>query len=231
MKRQIVGIVLDGSGSMSNLWKEILGAVNQQMETLRKTNEGFDTSIVFTKFSSKVDVPQVYRNINNAPNIPLDTQLPGGMTALYEAVYQTINQMNAVEGAVDNDTTFLLHIFTDGLENNSSSAVKSILPGMLQELDKTERWTITYVGTDHDIKQGIAGLGISAGNAYRFAKSANGVLGLNVKLCSDTTKYREAIRAESATSTKCFTGGNSVDVVPENVIFGKSEITKDSNSE
>lgn len=205
-KRQIVGIVFDGSSSMAQLWSETLAAANEQLGALRETDEGFNTSLVFTDFSTTVKNPQVYLDINNAPNIPTDKELPGGMTALYDAVMRTLDQMNALEGASDPETNFFLTIYTDGHENNSSRSSIDLLPSRLKELKASDKWVITYVGTKHDLSTAVHQMNLSLGNTLSYTPTSGGVRKMSGTMRKATVGYRDAVYKGVAFDTESIIG-------------------------
>src|SRR5213076_3329044 len=75
------------------------------------------------------------------------TYLPRGTTPLYDAIAQMIHQVDKSGVAYDR-TVFV--IMTDGLENASIEYDKKKLHDLIEEKEKTGRWTFVFLGADQN---------------------------------------------------------------------------------
>jgi hypothetical protein len=89
---------------------------------------------------------------------------PGGGTALYDAIGYMIDHFSALPEASDPNCSFLLVIVTDGEENSSRHWNYARVRESIQSLEKTGRWTFTYLGAAEGLQDVGASLGIQVGN-------------------------------------------------------------------
>jgi hypothetical protein len=66
----------------------------------------------------------------------------------------------------------LVTIFTDGEENDSKEYSGKLIKKMVEER-KAQKWTFTYIGTDHDVEKFALSLSIT--NFVKFKKSKEGI--------------------------------------------------------
>lgn len=174
--RNHVAIVLDESGSMETLRPEAIDAFNQQVETIRQAAEGQETTVSLVKFNTAVPDPVYWMQPVDrmAPIGPADYE-PNGLTAMLDAVGLTIDRLKQAPGADDEDTSFLVLIISDGLENNSKRYTYESVAERIQELDGTDRWTFTYLGANQNLSVVSQRMNIPMQNVSVFAASPEGL--------------------------------------------------------
>lgn len=79
--------------------------------------------------------------------------------------FSFIKLRQVLEGKTDYDV--LVTILTDGEENASKEYSGSSIKKLIDEL-KLNRWTFTYIGTDHDVEKFAASISIT--NSMYFGK-------------------------------------------------------------
>lgn len=147
-------IILDESGSMNSIKNLIISGFNELIQSIKETQRGkseLEHTISFFSFNSKgikehyfmVAVDDTIQEINSS------TYKPDAMTPLYDAMGFCINKLRK---ALENhdDYEVLVTILTDGLENHSKEYTGDAIKKLVEEL-KTQGWTFTYIGTDHDV--------------------------------------------------------------------------------
>ena len=121
MKRTIhYALILDQSGSMKRIQKEVVSSFNEQIEAIKKLKKSNpDSEIKFTlcTFNDEIEFIFIDQNINKLKKIKPDDYQPSFCTALYDAMGLTFSKIKGL--LKPNDQVFIA-IFTDGLENAST---------------------------------------------------------------------------------------------------------------
>src|SRR5690606_9778925 len=75
---------------------------------------------------------------------------PNASTPLFDALGFGLNKLRE-ELKDQKDYNVLVTILTDGAENASKEFTAAAVKSLIDEL-KTEQWTFTYIGADHDVE-------------------------------------------------------------------------------
>ncbi|RLG95321.1 hypothetical protein DRO27_03845 [Candidatus Bathyarchaeota archaeon] len=186
-KSTVVGMVLDRSGSMLTMWDEAVGAYNGQIEEFRNQLSTDDEILmVGTVFDTVVDVVLKGVPVQDAEDLPKHVQ-PRGLTALYDAIGFTINEMQDTKVEND-DKAYLLVVITDGLDNASKIVTQKKLASMLKELEDSGEWTVVFIGSDREALADAAALGFGA-NTHALDPNAEGMDAVAMSLRSTTNAY------------------------------------------
>ncbi len=188
-------ILLDRTGSMSNIWTEALGSVNAYVEALTKPADGAKPSehdkVTLAVFDShdglKFDLLRRSVAAANWNKVTDAEASPRGMTPLFDAIARIVAlaEGDAPERAV-------IVIMTDGEENASREVTKD---GARAALDRARAkgWEVVFLGAEfgkfRDAEAvGVAGsksMAVSSGSMERSMRS----------LASKSRKYFEAAEA------------------------------------
>ena len=135
----LVNFILDKSGSMSSIVDSTISGFNEYISTLK--NDGNKYSFSLTFFDT--DVKQTYKNesISKVDKLDKENYTPDGMTALYDAVCRTIDE---VKNTVKKDQKVLTVIMTDGEENSSKEYTQEQLKTKIGECEKTGNWSFVF---------------------------------------------------------------------------------------
>jgi hypothetical protein len=82
-------------------------------------------------------------------------------------------------------------VFTDGAENDSKEFTGKAIKKLVKDL-KSQNWTFTYIGTDHDVEKMAENLSIQ--NTMSFTNSNEGINEMFEKESRARVKYSLAIR-------------------------------------
>lgn len=168
-KVEHVAIILDESGSMESIKIPTLTGVNEQIQTLRKNSDGIQTFVTLTKFSDTVEIEYFDRELDKVENLTKGDYVPGGLTAMLDAVGLTINRMkNDIDEGTD-DVSYLLVIVSDGMENKSKEYTWQQVKELIKTCELDNKWTITYMGANQDLWEVSNDLGINANNITMFS--------------------------------------------------------------
>lgn len=146
MKTEIIAII-DRSGSMGALHKEAIDGFNRFLKEQKAT--ATDDRMTLVLFNDQYKLVYAGKAINKAEPLTELTYVPEGLTALNDAIAQTLDEQGKriqEQGWADK---VIVCILTDGHENcskkHSTSAVKSMI-----EHGEKHGWTFVYLAANQD---------------------------------------------------------------------------------
>lgn len=142
-----VAFVLDNSSSMAHGKSTTIEGFNAQVGVLREgAKAAGETTFTEVQFSDVVKVRRVASSLDHLVNLTEASYVPEGMTALYDALGDTIAALLQTPRMDSPATATLVTLFTDGGENSSSRYDATILSELVRRLEATGRWTFALVG-------------------------------------------------------------------------------------
>ncbi len=186
----VVSVVLDESGSMSCRSKTTIDGYNEYLQQLKKDNVGKKVLFSLTKFASHANVVHSAELLDDIPELTNSTYVPDGWTALYDAVANTVLDL---EKRVDEDSKVLVIIMTDGQENASTDyhgaegleKVRNLLKSKTNE----KNWAFIFLGADANAWSVGASLGATASIQYDVAD----MTGTMKKMSAGTKSYSDSV--------------------------------------
>lgn len=157
-------ILLDRSGSMSNLWREAINSVNGYVAKLAedKVDTGvtlvtFDTPDTVMKFDVIRDriIPSTWKKVD-----PKEAQ-PRGWTPLNDAVGKIVDLARA-----GNYDKAAIIIMTDGQENASKELTTEQAKALLDDC-RAKEWQVIFLGANFDNVAQAASYGTQSRNTVR----------------------------------------------------------------
>lgn len=189
-------ILLDRTGSMSDIWDEALGSVNAYAAAVGKVEDGeaddLDTSVTLAVFDYqegfqfdvlRKDVePAAWDVVTN------DDVSPRGMTPLFDAINRTITMAEA-----DNPEKAVIVIMTDGHENSSREVTRE---GAKAALDRAEArgWEVVFLGAEFASFGDADAVGVSSNK--QMAVSAGSLSITQERLAKKARDYGKGDEAE-----------------------------------
>lgn len=145
MKNKIA-LILDVSGSMSPIRSKAIEVVNQTIKSLQDAAEKHKqrTELSLVLFDDYIYKVYSDKNIKTAPGFTTKDWKGGGMTALVDAVAESLNDFKKHQDYQDEDCSFVCLVVTDGGENASRKFGRQDLANLIKEVQKTDRFTITF---------------------------------------------------------------------------------------
>ena len=197
-------IILDESGSMESIKTTIIQGFNELVQTIQGIEKQFPEQEHFISFVSFNGLGQKLLHFidpaSKLKQIDDKSYKPDASTPLFDAMGFSINKLKqSLQGQTDYNV--LVTILTDGEENASKEFSGNGIKKLVEEL-KQNRWTFTYIGTDHDVEK-IA-LSLSINNTIVFAKSEAGIKDMFLKEQNARAKYSQKIRSKEDTSSNYF---------------------------
>lgn len=199
-----VAIVLDRSSSMDIIRSEAVAVFNEQVDAIKKNSKNVETSVSLFTFATQADSPILFNvPATKLEKLKLDEYVPNGMTAMYDSVGMAIDGMVELPDAKDPNTSFLFIIISDGQENCSKKYRSVDIASRIQELQKTGRYTFSYLGANQDLSKVSQLLNIPIGNTMTFTSNSIGTMDAAMTTASATSNYL-GIRGQGIAATKDF---------------------------
>lgn len=187
-------IILDESGSMNSIKKTIINGFNELINSVKNIEEEFQEQEHFISLisfnSKKNNVIHFTEPVSKIITINDNNYNPESSTPLFDAMGLSILKLKHYLND-KNNYSVLVTILTDGEENASKEFTLIEIKRIIEEL-KTENWTFTYIGTDHDIDKTVKDLSIN--NSMFFENNAAGIKKMFEIETTSRIKYSLSIR-------------------------------------
>lgn len=159
-------VILDASGSMTELSQAAVDGVNRTMRVIRDAQDSSASLTQYfslVQFNAKMDEKaRITTLIEDTPITELpdafsaDLFKPDGMTPLYDAVAGAVTD---IEKKVGENEVALVTIITDGIENASRSYDADDIKKLVNK-KKRLGWTFTYIGANQKSSKVATQMGI-----------------------------------------------------------------------
>lgn len=172
-KRTYYQLILDRSGSMSSCIEQTIEGVNNQIHRIKEVAEKFPEQELFTSLTLfNHDVVQVWtrKTIEELKELSYSDYRPDGTTSLLDAIGFSIKSLQDSIGKEvgENLASVVVVIITDGYENSSTTYQLNQINKIIDELEKTGKWTFSYIGTTIDTYEVASTLSIKRGNTMLY---------------------------------------------------------------
>ena len=200
MKKNLTYIifVVDRSGSMSSIAKDMIGGYNAFIKAQKDANAG-DCKVFFYQFDTQYDA--VYENvdINHVAELTDKTYVPRGGTALYCSLGKTIKNIGEKLSNLNESERperVLIATITDGEDNSLLERNEIYDSEQVKEMIKhqTEKygWDFVYIGANQNAWAVGNKMGIAGNTKLNYVASAKGTSEMFDKLSKGTLSYRSA---------------------------------------
>lgn len=196
-----VAIVLDRSGSMHTISEEAVAGYNEHIRKFKENTEEQDVKVSLVTFNSDVFEHYWLENVENVETANQADYNPDGLTAMLDAMGYTIDKLEESTNPNDEDNAYLVITISDGRENASKHVSRSHLASRISALQKTGRWTFTYMGCSaSDLEEVARSTGIPLANCAMWSNAtkgtANAAYGASASAADKYLKHR--VRAAKA---------------------------------
>ena len=168
--------ILDRSGSMFGLENDTIGGFNSMLEK-QKQEEGaaYVTTVLF---NSHTQLLHDRVKLEAVPPLTREDYVPGGCTALLDAVGQTIRHIVTIHRYArpeDVPARTVFVITTDGLENASHRFRLDEVKRMIEHEQEKYGWEFLFLGANIDAVGTAGDLGIRPDRSANFHADSQGV--------------------------------------------------------
>jgi hypothetical protein len=164
-----IAFVLDRSSSMESIRDAAIAGFNEWLLTMQRDDS--DTLFTLTLFADEAFTPLRSEPIANISLMDRNKYEPMGSTALYDAIWDAVSQ---IENDVLPTDRALVVILTDGQENCSSNYGRAETAAMIESREGRGNWTFTYLSATLSSFADAAGIGIKPGNVANFQANPSG---------------------------------------------------------
>jgi uncharacterized protein YegL len=221
-----VAIVLDKSGSMSRTKKQAIEGYNEQIQQFKENAKDQDIRVSLVTFNGNVFEHLWEEPAEKLTEATEEDYVPNGSTALRTAVGYTIQKYLDTTDTEDENAAYLLIVISDGENTENGPYSKEALKEMISTVQKTGRWTITYLGCSEDYLNQLAWeTGVAASNMAAWDNSNARSTTLGLKLCADKAKGYFDMRKSGLTSS-CTYMNNELGKVAD---FSQETATNDNH--
>lgn len=149
-------MVLDSSGSMSHLRRNVVDTFNARIKDIKDNAKKFgqETYVSLVTFANNVKIEFWDVPAEKVKEITDYNYLPGGSTSLLDAVGISVERLLREKDSrgpskghlrlYTPDESFLVMTITDGQENNSVFFKPERLTELILDCQKTDRWTFAF---------------------------------------------------------------------------------------
>lgn len=193
-------IILDESGSMDCVWAQTISNCNETLQTIFSAQKEFyatqDHFISIYTFQDAGPLKSRYllrnRPIAEARMLTAKDYRPNGCTPLYDAVGETLTDLEAVAETHD-DAVASVTIITDGEENSSRRYSGSDVAKIISRL-KEKGWNFNIIGANIDVESLAKDLHID--NTLKWEQTQEGTSSMGKKLNESQRSYYRAMAEE-----------------------------------
>lgn len=171
--KTIVNFILDQSGSMGVTRDATIEGFNEYLSALKKDmKKGDQILFSLTLFDHNVMTKYVAVPIEKVQPLTRKTYQPAGMTALYDAVVETVEKAHDAFEELKGRKRALVTIMTDGGENSSKEHDEGCVADLIKKLTD-EDWTFTFLGANQDSWATTQRWGIASANVANYSNQNN----------------------------------------------------------
>ncbi len=163
-QRVLVNVILDKSGSMASKLTDVVEGFNAYLDGLAKEDK-VDYLFSLTLFDTQVAYRDVAVPLSNIRKLDKKTYVPGGNTALNDAIGITVRKVDADRPQVDKVVTVIM---TDGEENSSREWTHDAVKALISQKESEGTWTFVFLGAAPDAWDQGRGYGIPVPNVVQY---------------------------------------------------------------
>lgn len=188
-----VAVVLDRSGSMEEIRSDAMGSFNAFLA--RQKSGAGELRLTLVLFNHELETAYAAVPIATVPPLDEATYVPGGSTAMLDALGRTIDELGARLAATpeaERPGKVLVAVITDGLENASRDySFRQVRHRVRRQREKYD-WEFLFLAANQDAVLEGAKIAIPAADAVHFSATASGVHEAGGTLSARVTRRRSS---------------------------------------
>jgi hypothetical protein len=213
----LIAYCLDKSGSMYSVKSDVIGATNSFMESQDPARDpeisqnptyagicSFSNHTHITWAKGTPECNYAFSSIAEFEPLTDKTYIPGGATALHDAVTATVTGCDQyIVDHPEQKVQVIIVIQTDGVENDSHVATSETVKALISA--RTEiGWTFTFLGANHDACLAAKKMGIHPNSALQYESTSHGSRQVSHTLSSAVSRMR-SVNPETRSSAVEYT--------------------------
>ena len=205
-----ITVILDRSGSMLSIQKDMEGGLNSLFEEQKKLDGVCKVSLY--QFDTEYESVFEGKDIKDVPEVKL---LPRGGTALLDAIGKTINSVGLRLSSMNESERpgkVVVIIITDGQENSSVEFKKPQVFDMITLQRETYNWQFVFLGANQDAIEEAGSLGVMSSSSATYSSTSLGAKRIFYAVSQGMADYR--------------TGASSGCVISEDAKLEQEELIK-----
>lgn len=163
-QRVLVNVILDKSGSMASKLNDVIEGFNAYLDGLAKEDK-VDYLFSLTLFDTMVAHRDVAIPLASVHKLNKNLYVPGGNTALNDAIGITVRKVESDRPQVDKVITVIM---TDGEENSSREWTHDAVKALIDHKEQEGTWTFVFLGAAPNAWVQGRSLGIPLGNVAQY---------------------------------------------------------------
>lgn len=171
-----ITVILDKSGSMSNVRGDTIGGYNTFVTEQQKLPGTCDITLI--QFSTSSEFTYKSKNIRElTEGVNASQYVPNGNTALLDAIGKAVIEKGKELSDLPEDQRpgkVMFVIITDGQENASVEFNGSQIKQMVEHQQQAYQWDFTFLGANIDTFATADSLGISQDKSLSFSTTKSG---------------------------------------------------------
>jgi len=191
----LINFVLDKSGSMESIREATISGFNEFLGDQQR--EGGDARMTLTLFDTRFETVVTAAPVKHVAPLDRATYVPGGMTALYDAIAHTMSSTNAYVAAHRPDQVLFV-IMTDGQENSSREFDQHTIFDMINERRENAGYEFIYLGANQDAYAASQSIGIAPDRAMNWEATPEQASATMLRMSHNVRAYRRDGSAQLA---------------------------------
>jgi len=204
-------VILDKSGSMDGAGRKdrTISDFNEKVQMFKQVDKEGEQEVVgyFVSFNTHLDEHAWGKPASELMEINEGNYSPEGGTALQDTVVHVLGKLKEELRLGDKDAV-LVSIITDGEENSSVAyrgpAGEYAVKQLIEELQATGKWTITYIGANQNMEALADRYGLLRANCAVYAADTAKTTGAAYNASNKRARKYFAARGMGQTASKNF---------------------------
>lgn len=164
-----IAVVLDRSGSMSNVREATVGGLNTFFRTQRETVG--DVRLTLVQFDDLYEVKADFVDLKTFPDLTQEDFVPRGWTALLDGIGKTVHDLGVrFAGMTEEERPgkVIVVVQTDGGENASREFNIKQIQDLIKEQTTKYAWEFVFLGANQDAIATGTGMGFAAASSMSY---------------------------------------------------------------
>ena len=182
-------LILDESGSMGKVKQQTLNGLNEQIQTIKSLEIKYPTQKYFisiVKFNTEITPLIIDVPASEVKELKNEDYNPNQKTSLHDAIGISTSELKKrIQTKLDKGiASAVIVIMTDGVDNDSKEYKAEDIKIIIDELNKTNLYTFSFIGSDQDTILTSKRYGISDTNTMTYTSDIIGTTDVFNKLNS-----------------------------------------------